>query len=90
MLINRRRVLVALIAAGLSSAGLAGTPAGAAGEGAITEFQIPTASAGPNGIVTGPDGNLWFTEGSGDKIGQITTSGTVTEWAIPTAGADPN
>ena len=29
---------------------------------AITEFPIPTASSGPEGITAGPDGNLWFTE----------------------------
>jgi len=40
--------------------------------GAIAEFPIPTASSYPNnGIVAGPDGNLWFTEYYGDKIGRI-------------------
>jgi hypothetical protein len=28
----------------------------------ITEYPIPTASAGPQGITQGPDGNLWFVE----------------------------
>jgi streptogramin lyase len=30
-----------------------------------------TASGGPVGITSGPDGNLWFTEYVGNKIGQI-------------------
>ncbi len=34
-----------------------------------TEFSVPTASAAPQDI---PDGNLWFTEGGGNKIGRIT------------------
>ena len=40
----------------------------------ITEFTIPTAGSAPEGIVVGPDGNLWFTESSGNKIGMITVS----------------
>jgi streptogramin lyase/Tol biopolymer transport system component len=55
----------------------------------ITEFPIPTASSYPWGIAAGPDGNLWFVEGTGNKIGRITTAGVVTEFSIPTAGAEP-
>lgn len=40
-------------------------------------------------ITAGPDGNLWFVELNGNKIGRITLSGTVTEFAIPTPGARP-
>jgi streptogramin lyase len=42
---------------------------------AITEFTIPTANSGPNGITAGPDGALWFTEAAANKIGRITTAG---------------
>ena len=35
------------------------------------------------GITAGPDGNLWFTEYKGAKIGQITTAGVITEFPIP-------
>ena len=31
--------------------------------GTVTEFPVPTANGSPYGITTGPDGNLWFTEG---------------------------
>ena len=48
----------------------------------ITEFPI----SGPNGnleeITAGPDGNLWYTEFTGDKIGKITPSGVVTEFGL--------
>jgi virginiamycin B lyase len=37
----------------------------------------------------GPDGNLWFTEYLGNKIGRITPAGTVTEFAISTSGSFP-
>jgi streptogramin lyase len=37
----------------------------------ITEFLIPTANSRPYGITTGPDGFLWCTEESGNKIGRI-------------------
>ena len=33
------------------------------------EYAIPTASSAPQNIVTGPDGNLWFTELTGNKSG---------------------
>jgi len=55
----------------------------------ITEFQIPTRASGPSSIVTGPDGNLWFTETTGDRIGRITPSGVITEFALPASGSFP-
>jgi streptogramin lyase len=56
----------------------------------VTEFPVPTASGEPDGITTGPDGNLWFTEINVNKIGRITPSGTVTEFVIPTASSSPD
>jgi virginiamycin B lyase len=52
----------------------------------ITEFPIPTAAAS---IVGGPDGALWFTELSGNKIGRITTAGAISEFLIPTPNSGP-
>ncbi|MFN8040050.1 MAG: fibronectin type III domain-containing protein [Acidimicrobiales bacterium] len=51
----------------------------------------------PFGIVSGPDGNLWFTSG-GDSVGRMTTAGVVTVFhdasihgpGAITAGADGN
>ncbi len=59
----------------------------------INEFPVPTATAfdgnWPAFIVAGPDGNLWFTETSANKIGRITTAGVIAEFPIPTAGSFP-
>src|SRR5215467_7527426 len=82
-------------------------PCGATGAGEVTEFPVPTpnglfwfvANSAPEDITAGPDGNLWFTEAKGNKIGRITTAGVITEfppvaadsevWGI-TAGSDGN
>src|SRR5216683_3057420 len=48
----------------------------------FTEFPIPTLDSGPANITQGPDGALWFTEFSANKIGRITTSGVITEFDI--------
>jgi streptogramin lyase len=57
----------------------------------LTEY---TAKEGElNNIVTGPDGNLWFTEhefgAGGSTIEKITTSGTITEYALPNKESNP-
>ena len=41
------------------------------GDGAITEYNVPTFYARPSGIAAGSDGNLWFTEYDANKIGKI-------------------
>lgn len=84
----------------LLATAVAGALCGAAAAQTIEEFPIPTAASSPQGITTGPDGNLWFTEQAADKIGRMTTSGTVTEFPIAvsisgslfgiTAGPDGN
>ncbi len=56
----------------------------------FTVYPVPTAGTAGPAITAGPDGALWFTESSADKIGRITTGGSVTEFAIPTSGADPS
>ena len=49
-----------------------------------------TAGSGPIGIAAGPDGNLWFTEAGGDRIGRITPAGAITEFTAGiTAGSGP-
>ena len=46
--------------------------------------------ASPAGIAAGPDGNLWFAESNGNRIGRITPLGVVTEFGAGiTAGAYP-
>ena len=61
----------------------------AAAAGTAAEFTIPTANGQPNSIAPGPDGNLWFAEYSGNKIGRITPGGVIAEFPIPTANSQP-
>ena len=64
-------------------------PSALALSGKIRLFAVPTAGSTPNGITAGPDGNLWFTEVIGNKIGRITTAGVITEFVVPTANSRP-
>src|SRR5258708_39777491 len=60
----------------------------------VTEFSIPTANSTPFSITAGADGNIWFTETGGNKIGRISLAGAITEFSAPgapggiTAGPD--
>jgi virginiamycin B lyase len=46
-------------------------------------------SSEPRGLILGPDGNMWFTEFLGSKIGRITPAGVITEFPTPTPGIHP-
>jgi virginiamycin B lyase len=52
-------------------------------EGVVTEFAIPTFNSRPIAIVPGPDGNMWFTEEAGSKVGRVGRDGRITEFAVP-------
>jgi virginiamycin B lyase len=61
------------------------------GVSAITESTVSGGFLGnsPEGITTGPDNNLWYTEYSGNAIGTFNpTTGASKELALP-AGSDP-
>src|SRR5437899_649550 len=78
-----RLALVPTLVLGLASLAIAAAPIGL-----LKQFKSPTANAQPRHIALGPDGNLWFTEGTDvvpAKIGRITPAGAITEFAIPTA-----
>jgi streptogramin lyase len=50
----------------------------------VTSFPIPLVGiVQPQGITTGPDGNLWFAETGADKIGRMTPAGVVTQFSLP-------
>src|SRR5438046_8978896 len=81
--------VVAVASLILASVLFLGPEAQAAGR--FREFTLPTPRSEPGGITAGPDGNLWFTEGSTNRIGRITTAGAITgEFTIPTANSYPN
>ena len=67
----------------------------------FTEYTVPTpdatAGGGPEYITAGPGGALWFTEGTANKVAQISPSGVITEYPVPSgsgggiaAGPDGN
>ena len=71
----------------LSATGSDGLPRSASSPSSAPASR---AGAGPLGITAGPDGNLWFTEIFGNRIGRITPLGVVTEFSAGiTAGAEP-
>ncbi|HKF45678.1 MAG TPA: hypothetical protein VKG01_21500 [Thermoanaerobaculia bacterium] len=48
----------------------------------VTEYPVPTAASRPLGIAAGPDGNVWFAELDGNRIGRISPAGVITEFFI--------
>ncbi len=51
--------------------------------GVITEFGVDVLNnAGLDAIAIGPDGNLWFTENTGNRVGRITSTGVITEFKL--------
>ncbi|MDX2143437.1 MAG: hypothetical protein SFV19_08785 [Rhodospirillaceae bacterium] len=86
---TKRNVLCMLATAALGLALLASWPGTAQTiTGSHTEFTL-TGSPNPKDIVAGPDGNLWFTQIDGKKIGRITLTGTVTDFSYPSSTLEP-
>jgi virginiamycin B lyase len=56
----------------------------------VQNFTIPIPNSGPNAIVSGPNGTLWFVEFSAGRIGEfVTSNNSFHEFAIPETGAIP-
>ncbi len=55
--------------------------------GTVTEYNIPTSNSGPRVITAGPDGNIWFTECTANKIGRAILTPTITQVA-PSTGRE--
>lgn len=83
-----RRLSVSILAMAALIAPLVFSGVARAGTGQITEFSIPTERSSPHSITAGPEGDLWFTETGGGKIGRITPSGQIAEFPLP-AGSHP-
>ena len=57
----------------------------------ITQWSVPTGGSNPVGITVGSNGNLYFAEKLGNKIGVLPVGGgAITELPIPTAGSQPD
>jgi virginiamycin B lyase len=54
----------------------------------ITEFEIPTANSGAQGLVANGD-DIWFTESSAGKIARLAPSGTISEFPLPDPKSGP-
>jgi sugar lactone lactonase YvrE len=67
-----------------ASVGVSAAPSSVVSEGGhFRLFTIPTAHSYPSDITAGPDGNMWFTDDFGGKIGRITPAGAITEFPVP-------
>jgi streptogramin lyase len=91
--LSARRRTTATIVAGLLlatvlSIGATGTPAGAA-TGDVTIVADSDDVGSPEGIVDGPDGNVWFADSIGRQIGRITPDGVVTTFPTPGTDVEP-
>lgn len=53
----------------------------------FVEYTLPQESSAPYAITRGKDGNMWFTENKGNRIGRITPEGEIKEFAVPTTNA---
>jgi YD repeat-containing protein len=55
---------------------------------AVSQYSVPgTGEHLLTGIAAGPDGNAWFIEHLGNKVGKINTSGGVTTYPLPAEAA---
>jgi len=73
----------------LLAAATIGALSGRAFSQTIEEFPVPTPGSSPQFIAAGPDGNLWFTESSADRIGRISPGGVIVEFPLPSSGSEP-
>ncbi len=55
---------------------------------AFARYEVPGSGTYPEGAAGGPDGNVWFVEHFGNKVGRITPTGSITTYATA-SGAEP-
>jgi virginiamycin B lyase len=55
----------------------------------FSEYPIKTPVSNPYQVALDSYGNAWFTEFSGNKIGEVTTNGSMNEFPIPIASSNP-
>ncbi len=58
--------------------------------GQVTEFSLPTPGSGPSTVAIAPDGAIWFTQSSGNRIGRMDPDGSnLVEFELPTPDSGP-
>ena len=79
----------ATITLSATGTGITATPAtvNVYAQHAFIEYPVPTAATFPSSITNGPDGNVWFGEQNGHKIGKVTPAGVVTEYTPTTTAS---
>lgn len=55
----------------------------------LRTLTVPTASSFPHGPSLGRDGNVYFAEFNGNKIGRVTPTGSFREWLVPSSATKP-
>jgi virginiamycin B lyase len=59
-------------------------------DGMVTGYPLPNPGSGPTTIAIAPDGTLWFTEASGNRIGRISPDGrNLKEFPLPNPNSSP-
>jgi virginiamycin B lyase len=80
----RAAALASLLGCAGAARPLHAIPLPTKGTATIKEYSL-TLGAQPLGITLGPDGNIWFVEANGAKVGRITPAGGLTEFPIDPA-----
>jgi streptogramin lyase len=57
-------------------------------DGSLKVFAMPKGTR-PSGMASGPDGNIWFTDWSGNTIGRMSPSGTLRQFPLPKPNSQP-
>jgi len=83
---GRSRVACVLAATVAGVVGVVAPGAAVDKKGQVTEFSAGISpGAQPGSIAAGPDGNVWFIEERGERIGRITPAGEITEFSAGSA-----
>ncbi len=56
----------------------------------MIEYVLPCPDSAPFGITEGNNGDIWFTEMNGNRIGRILSSGEMVEYDLPNPGSYPS
>ncbi|HXQ92564.1 MAG TPA: hypothetical protein VN739_06130 [Nitrososphaerales archaeon] len=55
----------------------------------FTQYSIKTPASNPYEVALDSQGNAWFTEFTGDKLGVVMSNGTMKEYQIPITSSNP-